>query len=127
MTPAQRFERLADLLAADLDLQRRGRWVETGCRIEIGTEPFHLVLRGGDLVELARGSRVMRSISFSIRGSDDAWHRHWQRIPEPGWHDLFALAKRGAVAIDGDLRPLLRNLQYFKDLLALPRRLPEDR
>jgi len=24
--------------------------------------------------------------------------------------------------MDGDLRPLLQNLQYFKDLLALPRR-----
>ena len=46
-------------------------------------------------------------------------------MPEPGWHDLFALTKRGAAAIEGDLRPLLQNLQYFKDLLALPRRLPE--
>ena len=45
-------------------------------------------------------------------------------IPEPGWHDLFALTKRGAASIEGDLRPLLQNLQYFKDLLALPRRLP---
>ena len=42
-------------------------------------------------------------------------------MPAPGWHDLFALTKRGAASMDGDLRPLLQNLQYFKDLLALPR------
>jgi hypothetical protein len=28
--------------------------------------------------------------------------------------------------MDGDLRPLLQNLQFFKDLLALPRRLPTE-
>ena len=27
--------------------------------------------------------------------------------------------------MQGDLRPLLQNLQYFKDLLALPRRFAE--
>lgn len=127
MTPVERFERLADLLAADLDLRRRGRWVETECRVEIGNQPFHLAIRGGVLEEFARGPHLMRSIAFSIRGSDEAWQRHWQRVPEPGCHDLFALTKRGVAAIDGDLRPLLQNLQYFKDLLALPRRLSEDR
>lgn len=126
MTPVERFERLADLLAADLDLRRRGRWVETECRVEIGNQPFHLAIRGGVLEEFARGPHLMRSIAFSIRGSDEAWQRHWQRIPAPGWHDLFALTKRGVAAMDGDLRPLLQNLQYFKDLLALPRRLAEN-
>ena len=126
MTPAQRFERLADLLAADADLRRRGRWVRAECRVEIGTEPFHLAIRDGALEEFARGRRLMRSVAFSIRGTDEAWQRHWQRVPEPGWHDLLALTKRGEAAIDGDLRPLLQNLQYFKDLLALPRRLTES-
>jgi len=126
MTPAQRFERLADLLAADADLRRRGRWVRAECRVEIGAEPFHLAIRDGALEEFARGRRLMRSVAFSIRGTDEAWQRHWQRVPEPGWHDLLALTKRGEAAIDGDLRPLLQNLQYFKDLLALPRRLTES-
>jgi len=29
--------------------------------------------------------------------------------------------------MEGDFRPLLQNLQFFKDLLALPRRLAEER
>jgi hypothetical protein len=125
MNPAERFARLPDLLAADPDLRRRGAWLATDCRIDIGTEPFHLTLREGALVDLARGPRLLRSVSFSISGSEDAWERHWQPMPEPGWHDLFALTKRGAATMQGNLRPLLQNLQYFKDLLALPRRLAE--
>lgn len=124
MSLADRFARLPDLLAADADLRRRGRWLDADCRIDIGDEPFYLTLREGALAELVRGPRLLRSVAFSVSGTEDAWERHWQTIPEPGWHDLFALTKRGAASFDGDLRPLLQNLQYFKDLLALPRRLP---
>lgn len=126
MTLADRFARLPDLLAADSDLRRRGRWLDADCRIDIGTEPFHLTLREGALADLARGPRLLRSVAFSVSATEEAWQRHWQAVPEPGWHDLFALTKRGAASIDGDLRPLLQNLQYFKDLLALPRRLPRE-
>lgn len=127
MNPADRFTHLPDLLAADSDLRRRGRWLTVDCRIDVGAEPFHLTLRDGAIAVLERGPRLMRATAFSIRGSDEAWQRHWHTIPEPGWHDLFALTKRGAASIEGDLRPLMQNLQYFKDLLALPRRLPEER
>lgn len=125
MTPADRFARLPHLLSADADLRRRGRWLTVECRIDIGSEPFHLVLSGGALATLDRGPRLMRSTAFTVRGTDEAWQRHWEAIPAPGWHDLFALTKRGAASFEGDLRPLLQNLQFFKDLLALPRRLPE--
>jgi hypothetical protein len=123
MTPAERFARLPDLLAADTDLRRRGQWLNVDCRVDIGLEPFHLAIRDGELDAFERGPQLMRATAFSIRGSDEGWQRHWQRVPEPGWHDLFALTKRGVAIIDGDLRPLLQNLQFFKDLLALPRRL----
>ena len=127
MTPADLFAHLPDLLDADTELRRRGRWVDVDCRVDVGAEPFHLTIRTGELAGLERGPRLMRAVAFSIRGTDEAWQRHWHKVPEPGWHDLFALTKRGAAAIDGDLRPLLQNLQYFKDLLALPRRWPEGR
>jgi hypothetical protein len=125
MTPAERFARLPDLVDADTDLRRRGHWLDVDCRIDIGAEAFYLTIRDGRLSELERGPRLMRSVAFAIRATDEAWQRHWRPVPEPGWHDLFALTKRGAASIEGDLRPLLQNLQYFKDLLALPRRLPD--
>jgi hypothetical protein len=125
MTPSDRFARLPELLAADTDLLRRGRWVTVDCRIDIGEQPFFVALENGDLAAFERGARLMRSSAFAIRASDDTWARHWQPIPAPGWHDLFALTKRGVASMEGDFRPLLQNLQFFKDLLALPRRLPQ--
>lgn len=122
MTPADRFARLPDLLSADDDLRRRGRWLTVECRVDIGNEPFHLALNDGALATLDRGPRLMRSTTFTVRGTDEAWQKHWEAVPAPGWHDLFALTKRGVASFDGDLRPLLQNLQYFKDLLALPRK-----
>ena len=123
MTPADRFARLPDLLPADGDLIRRGRRLDVDCRIDVGSEPFFLAIRDGALASLERGARLMRSTAFSVCASDEAWTNYWKPIPAPGWHDLFALTKRGAASIDGDLRPLLQNLQYFKDLLALPRKI----
>jgi hypothetical protein len=122
MTGADRFAELPRLLAADPDLLRRGRWLSVECRVEVGREPFFLSIRDGNLAALDRGARLMRSTAFTVRATDEAWTNYWKPIPDPGWHDLFALTKRGAASIEGDLRPLLQNLQYFKDLLALPRR-----
>ncbi|WP_421999123.1 hypothetical protein [Reyranella sp.] len=121
MNAADRFAALPGLLAADADLRRRGRWVETDCRVDIGDEPFWLSFGGGALKGFERGPRLMRSAIFTYRATDEAWTRFWEPVPEPGWHDLLALTKRGAASLDGDLRPLLQNLQFFKDLLALPR------
>jgi hypothetical protein len=122
MTPADRFARLTDLLPADTDLLRRGRWLTVDCRVDVGREPFFLAIREGALAALDRGARLMRSTAFSFRATDEAWSEYWKPVPDAGWHDLFALTKRGAASMDGDLRPLMQNLQYFKDLLALPRK-----
>lgn len=121
MSPADRFACLPTLLSADSDLLRRGRWLTVECRVDIGSEPFFLSLRDGALSAFERGAKLMRSTAFAFRASDEAWANYWKKMPDPGWHDLFALTKRGAASIDGDLRPFLQNLQYFKDLLALPR------
>lgn len=124
MSAADRFADLPSLLSADSDLLRRGRWLSVDCRIDIGAEPFFLSIRDGGLAALDRGQRLMHSTVFTVRATDEAWTNHWKPVPDPGWHDLFALTKRGAASLEGELRPLLQNLQYFKDLLALPRRAP---
>lgn len=122
MTAADRFARLPTLISPDTDLLRRGHWLSVDCRVDVGDEPFFLSIRDGALSAFERGARLMRSTAFAFRASDEAWTGYWKPVPDPGWHDLFALTKRGLASIDGDLRPFLQNLQYFKDLLALPRK-----
>ena len=42
-------------------------------------------------------------------------------MPKAGFHDLLALTKRGEAVVEGELHPFMTHLQYFKDVLALPR------
>lgn len=58
---------------------------------------------------------------FCVRGTPRAWQALWEAVPKAGWHDVFALTKRGEMRIEGNLQPFMANLQFFKDLLALPR------
>jgi hypothetical protein len=120
------FEQLPRLVNDDADLVRRGAWVDLQFQVGLGAVPFHLTVAGGRITGLDRGPILMRPSRFQISATTEAWHRFWQPLPEPGWHDLLALTKRGAARIDGDLQPLLANLQYFKDVLAAPRRLASE-
>jgi len=83
--------------------------------------PVHLTVRDGRVTAAAEGPALMRSWRFAFRATPRAWAEYWRPMPRPGWHDLLALTKRGEAALEGDLHPFLANLQFFKDLLALPR------
>lgn len=122
---ARRFESLPALLASDHDLRRRGAELCTTFLVGIAGIPFLLTLERGMHMHLLRGQPLMRAFRFAVRGSAAAWSRYWQTVPPPGWHDLFALTKRGEMTIEGDLYPFMAYLQVMKDLLALPRRIAE--
>jgi hypothetical protein len=115
------FKQLPSLV--DAPLQRRGVWFSESFHVGIGTVPFTVTANRGQIISVERGPFLLRSQPFSITASGAAWHRFWQPLPEPGWHDLMALFKRGEARIDGDLQPLMANLQYIKDVLACPRQL----
>lgn len=106
--------------AGDNDLLRRGSLVDSCCLIEIGAQQLVLTIRKG---RPTIGERVplLGSWDFAIRAGAEAWAALWQPVPQAGWHDLFALTKRGAMRIEGRLQPFMANLQYFKDLVTLPR------
>ena len=44
-----------------------------------------------------------------------------QPRPEPGFHDIFGLVKIGRAEILGDILALVKNLRFFKEVMALPR------
>lgn len=119
-------ERLPQLVNADADLVRRGAWVDLQFQIGVGTVSYYATIAGGRIAAFDRGPLLMRASRFSVQATEEAWRKFWAPVPEPGWHDLLALTKRGAARIEGDLHPLLANLQYFKDVLAAPRRVAEE-
>lgn len=118
---ADRFRRaIESAFATDTDLLRRGSRVGTRCLIEIGKEQIMLTISNGRPL-IAERIALLGSWEFAIRASAEAWMALWQPVPKAGWHDLFALYKRGEMHIEGQLHPFMANLQYFKDLVTLPR------
>lgn len=116
-------DRLPDLVNNDETLARRGRHLTTDMMIEIGAEAHFIAIEHGRVVAIQHGPAIMKSWAFAVRGNSEAWDKFWQLFPPPNFHDIFALAKLGAFRIEGDFRPLITNLFYFKALLAAPRAL----
>lgn len=118
---AATFARLPALLDGDAALIQRGRFLDVDCLLGSTEQAFHVAIRAGRIVDIALVPVLMRSWTFGYRATPEAWAAFWQPLPKAGWHDLFSLTKRGVATLDGDIRPFMTNLQYFKDLLALPR------
>ena len=88
--------------------------------VGIGEETVLLDIDHGNLT-LHDALPPLATWYFSVRGSVQAWDGYWRDPPAAGWHDLFALVKCQEMRIEGNLHGLMANLQFFKDLLALPR------
>jgi len=116
------LDQLADLVNADAGLVRRGRYLSTTFLVETGSIAWLVSVHEGRVTRVERGPFLMRAWSFAVRASEDAWRRFWEPVPAAGWHDLFAMTKGGHASVEGDLRPLMANLRYVKDVLAKPRR-----
>jgi hypothetical protein len=115
------FTTLPALLDADSKLLRAGRWLSVDCLLGPGDRPFLVSLRAGRITQMSATPKTMPSWRFGYTASPQAWIEYWRPEPKPGWHDLLALTKRGEAHLVGDLHPFMTHLQYFKDLLALPR------
>jgi pimeloyl-ACP methyl ester carboxylesterase len=116
------IERIPDLVNADENLVKRGRHLSTTFLMEIGDKGYLVKIIEGRVVGVTPGPFVTPNYSFALRAPRDEWELFWTKVPPPGHHDIFALFKRGKLTIEGDLHPLMANLQYIKDVLASPRK-----
>src|SRR3954447_3352522 len=95
------FVDIPALLERTPALIARGRFLDCECRLGPLDRPFHVSIRAGLSVELMPAPVLMRSWRFSYRASPVAWTEYWKPAPRPGWHDLFALTKRGEAVLEG--------------------------
>jgi hypothetical protein len=117
-----RFLRLIpDRVNADRHLVWRGRTLTADCLVQIGATPLLLRFDAGNIRECCTQLPLLCPWDLAVRGSVAGWAALWQDPPPPGWHDIFALSKRGEMSFEGDLQPFMAHLQYFKDVLTLPR------
>ncbi len=117
------IKRIQELVNSDPAIQRWGRHMNETFMVEVGADQYLVTVRAGRIEQVEKGPLVMRAWRFAIRAKQECWDRFWRQVPEPGWHDLFALLRRGEVAFEGDQRVLMAYLLYLKLVLAAPRKL----
>lgn len=123
---ADLMAKLPELVNGDAVLQLRGRYLYADLMMEIGGTPYYVTVADGRVTRCDRGPLIMRSWAFAVRGAEPVWREFWRPMPRPLFHDIFALAKRGEFRIEGDVRPLMTGVLYFKGLLAAPRLLLQE-
>ena len=121
------FERLPELVSGDSDLVQRGALCNAELEAGIGDVMYYLKIAAGRVAALERQPGPAPPWQFALRATTEAWQKFWMPVPEPGWHDLSALTKRGVARLEGDITPYMTHLQFFKDLFASPRRLVRER
>ena len=105
----------------DPTLRRLGRYCSAEFMLAADAAECHLHVTKGHLDEVVDGPFRMRSWQFAIRAPLSAWQEFWMPQPAVGFNDIFAMTRYGHARIDGDIAPLLANLRYIKEVLALPR------
>ena len=97
---------------------RRGRWINLTFTLGVDDIDYLITIQQGKIVDITQ--RKLQTIAgrFSIRADAESWRKHWQKIPQRDYHDIFAMLAKDIVNIDGDLMPLMQNLQYFKDVIS---------
>lgn len=108
-------------LAATPHLLRLGQLVNETVLLKIDSEEYYLMFDKGHLAGVHSGPSKKIPYRVALVTDADAMARFWQARPAAGFHDIFALAKIGRLEILGDILYLVKNLRFFKELLALPR------
>ena len=117
------LERLAEIVNGKGDLVRRGRYFSDTFMLEVGETQYLIEVLQGRIESVELGPFVMKSWTFALRATEDVWQRFWEKLPKPGYHDIFALLRQNRIVLDGDLQPMMANLLYVKEVIAAPRKL----
>ncbi len=115
------LENLDDRVNGDAALVHRGRWVNLTFLLGIGEADYLVTIREGRVASVAPRRLATDTGRFAIRAAAATWEEHWRPLPRRDYHDIWSMLPKGLVRIDGDLVPLMQNLQYFKDVIAAPR------
>jgi hypothetical protein len=116
------IESLARLVNDNPAIVRWGRRMNETFMVQVGETQYLLSVQEGKIEKVESGPFTQRSWRFAIRAREECWRKFWEKTPAPGWHDLFALLRRGDVAFEGDQRVLMAYLMYVKLVLAAPRK-----
>ena len=115
---------LPDKVNKNLPLTERGKWINLNFIFGIDDEDYIISIINGKITQIKKRALATESGIFAIRAARSTWQEHWRAIPKRDYHDIWSMLPRQLITLDGNLLPLIQNLQFFKDLIASLR---EDR
>lgn len=114
-------ETLPARVVATPALARWGRELTAEVLLAVGAREWLLSIRDGQVARAQAGPFVMPRYAFALRFEPEGLARFLAPVPEPGWQDLLALRRHGALRVEGDTLPFFQHLMWFKGVLALLR------
>ena len=88
---------------ADPEMQVIGDWLTTALSLTCGDRRCIVRFERGKLVEVVSSPRIDVRCSFGFRASPDIWSKFLSPVPEPLYHDFFAMLMRvPGFVLEGD-------------------------
>lgn len=115
------LDRLRQLARGDQHLARFGRDLACAILVGDGDDDWLIEIDKGEVARVTKGPLIMPRTDITLRASTDAWAKHIEAVPPPGYHDLFAMRRFKHIRIEGDTKLLASYLFYVKRLFALLR------
>ena len=112
------IENLKNKVNKNTNLIKRGRLINLSFVFGVNEKEFIFKIVDGKINSIYKKKVDTEFGVFKISSSLENWEKHWLKIPPRDFHDLFAMLSKKIIKLDGDLKPLMQNLQYFKDLIA---------
>ena len=100
------------------ELVNKGKWVTLKFVLGVNEKDFIFTINSGKIVSIEKRKVDTDTGLFKISASLNSWQKHWLNMPPRDFHDLFAMLSKKVVKIEGNILPLMQNLQYFKDIIA---------
>ena len=117
------IEQWINIVNSNQKLVDNGKWLNINFTFGYGNNDYLFEINNGRILSISRRDLQTKSGIFKIHADIRSWQKHWLTIPPRDYHDIFAMLAKKIVTIDGNLIPLMQNLQYFKDIIASNRQI----
>ena len=117
------IEKWINIVNSNKKLVDNGKWLNLTFTFGYGNNDYLFEIINGRILSINRRDLQTKSGIFKIHADTKSWEKHWLTIPPRDYHDIFAMLAKKIVTIDGNLIPLMQNLQYFKDIIASNRQI----
>ena len=112
------IEQWINIVNSNQKLVDNGKCLNINFTFGYGNNDYLFEINNGRILSISRRDLQTKSGIFKIHANPKSWEKHWLTIPPRDYHDIFAMLAKKIVTIDGNLIPLMQNLQYFKDIIS---------